>query len=382
MKRTHGRDTGATQAEETRLADLRRYQILDTPTEELFADFVEIAAEICAAPVALVSFVDEKRQWFAAEIGLGMRETPIQQSVCAHAIRHPGLFVVPDLAADPRFRDSELVTAGPKLRFYAGVPLESMTGQKLGTICVLDHSPRPEGLTGRQQRTLEALARQIMAQLELRLAVAERNAALAEKALLLQEVHHRVKNSLATVQSLLLLQARSLDPVAASPLRQGADRIRAFGAVHEHLYQVGTSDVDLASYLRKLLADVRASQAGVPGARDIVFNADSITWPTADAPTFGLILVELLTNSLKYGAGAITVSLQQAGAGVILTVEDEGTELPTDFSPADSKGLGMRIVTGLLGQHDLGCLHIDRTRGHTCFRVEFNPPSSPAEQPG
>ncbi len=372
LKRDNGLDPGSVRAEDARLAALRQYQILDTPTKALFTDFVEIAAEICAAPIALVSFVDAKRQWFAAEFGLGARETPIEQSVCAHAIRTSGIFVVPDLAGDPRFSSSEFVTSGPKLRFYAGVPLETAAGQKLGTICVLDHQPRPAGLTDKQRRTLAALARQVMAQLELRLAVEERNVALAEKALLLQEVHHRVKNSLATVQSLLLLQARGLGPAAAAPLRQSADRIRAFGAVHEHLYQVGSVGVDLATYLGQLLEDVKASQAGVPGNREIVFDADSIAWPTAEAPTFGLILVELLTNSLKYGTGTIAVSLERSGPGAVLTVEDEGTGLPADFSPRDSKGLGMRIVTGLLSQHGLGCLEIDRTRGHTCFLVKFS----------
>ena len=114
MKRDVRLDSGSASGEDARLAALRQYQILDTSTEALFTDFVEIAADICAAPIALVSFVDAKRQWFAAEFGLGARETPIEQSVCAHAIRTSGIFVVPDLAADPRFSSNPLVHLSSK----------------------------------------------------------------------------------------------------------------------------------------------------------------------------------------------------------------------------------------------------------------------------
>ena len=240
---------GANWSETDRLAALRSYDVLDTPTDAAFRDFVQVAAHVCEAPIAIVNFVDEQRQWFAAEQGLGVRETPLDVSICAHAILQPGIFVVPDLSEDARFDCNPLVTGEPRLRFYAGALLETPDGLPLGTLCVLDYVPRPNGLTAPQAFTLEALARQVMTHLELRRALRQRTEAeadkavlLAEKDLLVQEVHHRVKNSLSTVQSLLLLHARTTtDAEVSQPLKESAARIQAFGTMHEHLYRVGAA---------------------------------------------------------------------------------------------------------------------------------------------
>ncbi|MBK1658304.1 PAS domain-containing protein [Paracraurococcus ruber] len=165
-----------------RLRALDSYQVLDTPPERAFDDVVTLAAQICAAPVALVSLVAEDRQFFKAEVGLGVRYTPLDQSICAHAILRPGLFVVPDTTQDPRFRDNPLVTGSPHLRFYAGALLETPEGLPLGTLCVLDHVPRPEGLTAQQGFALQVLARQVMSQLELRRALQAREESAARLA--------------------------------------------------------------------------------------------------------------------------------------------------------------------------------------------------------
>jgi two-component sensor histidine kinase len=354
------------QDEAERLAVLRGYGILDTPTGGVFDDFVQIAADVCEAPIAVVNLIDEARQWFAAEIGLGVRETPLDISICVHAILQPDVFVVPDLTKDGRFDCNPLVTGSPRLRFYGGALLESPGGFPLGTMCVLDYKARPDGLTERQTFTLKALARQVMAQLELRRAV-------AEKELLVQEAHHRVKNSLQMVQSLLLLQARgSAHSEVVQQLRESAGRVSTFGAMHEQLYRIGaTLDVDLAHYFAGLVANQKNALAAPFNGRDITLDADSVSWPASDATSVGLVLNELVTNALKYGEGTVTITLRQVGEEVVLTVEDEGQGLPTDFIPKQSKGLGMRVLTGLLrGQR--GRLEIDRSRGHTCFVAVFN----------
>lgn len=166
-------------ADRERLEALESYGILDTMPEQGFDDIVFLAARVCAAPVALVSLVSDDRQWFKARVGFAPTETPIEQSVCAHAVGHSGLLVIPDLAFDERTRANTLVTDDPHLRFYAGAPLRTASGATLGTLCVIDHTPRPEGLTDVQAEGLRALARQVMAQLELRRAVADRDTALA-----------------------------------------------------------------------------------------------------------------------------------------------------------------------------------------------------------
>ncbi|WP_230534545.1 HWE histidine kinase domain-containing protein [Microvirga roseola] len=167
--------------EAERLAALRRYGILDTPPEVEFDDVVRIAAHVCGAPISVVNLIDDQRQWFKAETGLGVRETPLDVSICAQAILQLGLFVVPDTTKDPRFNCNPLVTGEPHLRFYAGALLETPERLPLGTVCVLDYKPRE--LTDEQAFTLQALARQVMAHLELRRTVeeAQRRAAEAQR---------------------------------------------------------------------------------------------------------------------------------------------------------------------------------------------------------
>lgn len=153
-------------ADPSRLAALARYGVLDTPPEQDFDDLARVAAYVCGTPIALVSLVDRDRQWFKAEVGLGLRETPLSQSICRHAMLEPGLFVVPDARQDERFASNPLVTGPTRLRFYAGAVLETEEGLPLGTLCVLDHRPRT--LDAAQQDALRALARQVMTVLELR----------------------------------------------------------------------------------------------------------------------------------------------------------------------------------------------------------------------
>ncbi len=152
-----------------RLQALRDYDILDTPVEAAFEDITRIASQVCGTPIAVVNLIDECRQWFKSEIGLGVRETPLDTSICAHAILQHDFFEVPDTTLDSRFSANPLVTGDPNLRFYAGALLKTPDGHPLGTICVLDTKPRK--LDEAQRGVLRALARQTMAQLELRRAL-------------------------------------------------------------------------------------------------------------------------------------------------------------------------------------------------------------------
>lgn len=107
-------------SEAERLKALDRYEILDTPREPGFDDIARLAADIFNAPIAVVNLIAEGRQWFKAEVGIGADELPLEVSICAHAILQPGIFIVPDTTADPRFACNPLVTGDPGLRFYAG----------------------------------------------------------------------------------------------------------------------------------------------------------------------------------------------------------------------------------------------------------------------
>lgn len=156
--------------EPKRLAALRRYQLLDSAAEPSFDEIVGLAAQLCDAPIALVSLVDEHRQWFKAKVGLATAETSRESAFCAHAILGDGPLVVEDAKADARFADNPLVNGDPGIRFYAGAPLRTADGHALGALCVIDRQPRT--LTSLQRNALSTLARQVVAHAELRLAAA------------------------------------------------------------------------------------------------------------------------------------------------------------------------------------------------------------------
>jgi len=152
--------------EAARLKALHAYHILDTDPEQAFDDLTLLASQVCGTPIALITLVDEKRQWFKSRVGIDVTETERSISFCAHAIEQPGLFEVPDTLSDRRFRENPLVVNDPHIRFYAGAPLLTRDGDPLGTICVIDSMPRT--LTEGQRAALNALRRQAEAQLELR----------------------------------------------------------------------------------------------------------------------------------------------------------------------------------------------------------------------
>jgi two-component sensor histidine kinase/PAS domain-containing protein len=159
----------STEQEKTQsLETLALYDIMDTPPEQEFDDIVFLASEICHTPVSLVSLVEKDRQWFKARVGFEACETPISQSVCAHALGDTDLLIIPDLTLDPRTSSNTLVTQPPNIRFYAGAPLQLGNGAIVGTLCVIDDKPRPQGLTEAQKKALESLARQVVVLLEMR----------------------------------------------------------------------------------------------------------------------------------------------------------------------------------------------------------------------
>jgi two-component sensor histidine kinase len=196
-------------------------------------------------------------------------------------------------------------------------------------------------------------------------------AAFQQKLLMMQEVHHRVRNSLQLVQSLLNSQAmQSSDAAAASQLRDGAARIHVIGAIHERLSNGAVRDIDIQLYLQSLIEDLCAGFISSGSDRQIILESDVARWPPSDIPTLGLVLTELVTNALKYGEGTVRVHFRQKESGrAVLIVEDEG-KLPPHFDLSRNSGFGIRLIQALVEQRD-GSLTIDPHVRHTCFTVNL-----------
>ena len=152
--------------EAERVAALRDLGLLDAPDEPAFDALVQLAAHVCNTPIALVSLMDENRQWLKARVGLDVRETAREVAFCTHTILENRMLEVCDAHLDARFADNPLVTGAPQLRFYAGVPIHTHDGIPLGTVCVIDLVPRR--LDGAQRWMLQVIAEQVTAQIELR----------------------------------------------------------------------------------------------------------------------------------------------------------------------------------------------------------------------
>ena len=152
--------------EKQRLVALKEFGVLDTPPETGLDDITYLASQICGTPIALISLVDEDRQWFKSHRGLEVTETPREIAFCAHAINEQHVFVVEDATKDSRFEKNPLVTGPTKVRFYAGAPLKTSQGFNLGTLCVIDHEPK--SLNESQLESLQALARQVVSNFEKR----------------------------------------------------------------------------------------------------------------------------------------------------------------------------------------------------------------------
>jgi two-component sensor histidine kinase len=287
--------------EQDRLATLRSYRIIDTQPEPAFDDLVQLAARSCQTPVALISLIDERRQWFKAEVGLGLQETPLDRSICLSAMLLPGLTIVSDLEKDPRFDNNPLVTGDPQLRFYAGAALRTLDEVPLGALCVLDYVPRD--LTEDQADTLTRLARQVMSHLELRRTIAERNERAEtsrqieqRQSLLVRELHHRVKNTLATVQALVAATGRSTGSFDEF-YHSFSNRITSLARTHDLL----TEDYWQTAHLREIALNELKPFAESRQPRFMLIGPP-VELSADLAVPIGMALHELTTNAIRYGA--------------------------------------------------------------------------------
>jgi two-component sensor histidine kinase len=367
-------------AEEFRLTALRSYGILDTPREEDFDEVVKVASAICDTPISVINLIDQGRQWFKAEVGLGVRETPLDSSICAHAILQPGLFIVPDTTLDRRFADNALVTGDPHLRFYAGALLQTPEGFPLGTVCVLDYKPRE--LDEKQKAFLRLMANQVMKLIELRRINAVEHTArlqaeelLKENKTLIREGDHRVMNSLQLVQSILALQGRnsSSSEETKTQLKMASNRVLAIATVHKQLHLTGSlEEVEVDTFLQRLCESLKHTAPAEIAAINV--TAEPIKLRSDMASGIGLLVAELVTNSFKYAypagqRGSVNVDYRQIPAGWRLEVSDQGQGLPAGFDIDQSTGFGMQVVKAFVRRLN-ATMTVSSRSGHTVFQID------------
>ena len=349
-------------AEQRRLAALHAYGILDTAKESAFEDITRIASLVCGTPIAVVNLIDGERQWFKSEVGLGVRETPLATSICAHAILEHDMLVVPDTTLDRRFAENPLVTGDPGLRFYAGALLKTPDGLAIGTVCVLDTEPR--GLTQQQIDILRGLARQVITQLELRrmLALSERKT--RHLGSLVTAAGHDLK---APLRSALYAIDRS--SVASAPEVQ----MRLAGATAQlldidrqltSLSVAASSGVGLVPELAPvaiaplLAAMEQAWRAAAERKHITLSTAASAVSVMGHAALLETLIGNLLSNAVKYtpNGGEVRLEARQDGDGVEISITDTGIGMTPEATEelfgafrqadptADGLGLGLWIV--------------------------------------
>ena len=348
--------------EADRMAAVRRYQILDTPPDGSFDRVTALAARRFGAPISIISIVDHDRIWFKSHHGLDVQQIGREPGLCASAILSSEAHVLVDASTDVRSLANPLVAGDFGLRFYAGVPLETSDGFNLGTLCVIDKTPRP--VDQAQIDDLKDLASLVVDQLELRLAARQ---AVEKAELMAREIDHRVMNSLQFVSGLLTMQSRSPDAADASAqLREAATRVAAVARVHRNLYSSDTEEVSCLTFLSRLCADL-SEICGV----EVEVTGDEGSVPTTWIQPIGLLTNELVTNAAKHGAGKVAVIYETEGAARKLSVCDQGDGVPENFDPSASTGLGMKVIA-LLAKQLGGKLAVsENPTGGACFQVAF-----------
>lgn len=338
-------------AEAGRMEAVRRYDILDSPPDGAFDRITAIAARLFGVPIAIVSIVDHDRIWFKSHHGLDeVSEIARAPGLCASAILGDEPWIVENAATDLRALANPLVAGAFGLRFYAGVPLRTWDGHNLGTLCVLDHAPRQ--ITEAEIATLRDLAAVVMDEMELRRAaqqaladmsaeVAERRCIQAQQQVLLHELDHRVKNSLATVQALALQTGRTARSIEDF-LAKFDGRLLSLARAHGLLTSGGWKGGDLrALALLSLGAYENDTQD------NLRISGPAILLTPKAAMALNLAFYELATNAAKYGAlsvpeGRIELSWRIEGETLALSwIELGGPEI--EAPPAQS-GFGSLVL--------------------------------------
>ena len=383
--------------EQRRISALKALEILDTIEEQAYDDLTAIAAQICDAPIALVSLVDNDRQWFKSHHGLDARETPRDVAFCSHAILNDDVFIVEDSSNDVRFVDNPLATDAPNVKFYAGAPLTLDDDLRLGTLCVIDDHPRV--LNEHQLEALRALARQVVSQLELRRKINDLRSLDEAKDEFIAMVSHELRTPLTSIKGSLALLSDKLDSIP-DKLRNMLDiavrntertllivnDILQLSKLEAGKFELEQEDLDIADLLEEA-KDLNDSYCRQHGSYvELVIEATKAPMLIhGDKPRLIQVVSNLLSNAAKFSSektvikltckpdkGNVKVEVINQGPGI---TEEDRDNLFKKFKQLGSStnekspgtGLGLNISKHLIDIHqgEIGCISI--MDGYTCF---------------
>lgn len=319
--------------EEARLQDLYRTGLLDSPQEDEFDDIVKFASSLCNMPISLISLVDTNRQWFKARVGLEAPQTNREISFCSHAILQDQLFEVPDATEDDRFYDNPLVTDFPAIRFYAGMPLVTRNGSRLGTLCVIDNTPRT--LTTDQKFGLKVLAANIIKITELRIKNKSLHYLSETQKTVISILAHDVRNPLASIKSIIeFKQSDILDAGAATEMiEMVSDHLDNTINMVDNVVRWGELQMKFARFnytdfnLHELVESVFTSESlnAYTKNNTLINNVFIETLVNSDMQAVEFVLRNLVSNANKYTQnGFITVSMTYIDKHMVIEVTDTG----------------------------------------------------------
>jgi len=349
-----------------RLAALYDYEILETERENEFDEIVQLAAATCGTAISVINFIDAERQWFKAETGLGVRETPLATSLCSHVILENDFVEIQDTLLDQRMADNPLCCGDPGLRFYAGALLKTADGLPLGTLCVLDHNPKV--LTPLQRDTIRVLASQVMAQLDLR-------KMLKHNEMLRQEVDHRVKNSLQSLGSLVRIAGRNTKAEETTKaLATIGSRIDAVAMLHQELYRTNAGHtIELGHYIENLMSHFRQIAPD-----NVTLNCQTVEANVSsnEAVAVGTLINEFIANAIKHafpddrpGQIDVVVTRNAEDRRIRVNCKDDGVGLSED-ADLSTGGLGMQIAAVISAELNAK-LDVDPKSGGLNMTFEF-----------
>ena len=381
--------------EEQRLNAVRSYEIFDTDEDDDYDALTSLASMICEIPVALITFMDDKRQWFKSHHGTPIKENLREYSFCAHAIADKkAIMVVEDTRTDARFVENPMVTGPTKVAFYAGVPLVTSEGFAVGTLCVFDQKPRE--LSEEQKTALIILAKQVIDKIELRKKVAELAKVNDELALseqrkddFLSIVSHELKTPITTLkanlQMLERLQKSPESPVFPKLIASSSKSVEKINLMVDdllnmHRYSEDQLELDKTHFCLYDLMHICCNHVRIDDKHELLVEGDKNLLVYADEHRIDQVLVNFVNNAVKYAPDSrfIYMKIVKEGENVKISVTDHGPGIPEAHLPHlfdrywrashsgkkyTGLGLGLYICAEIIKRHN-GTIGVDSKVGN------------------